>query len=438
MTVCPMLPSTDSTNGCLLERSRPYRFTLGNDAMTKLRAAVIGAGYFSHYHFDAWSRIENVDVVACCDTDVGRVNSVSAQYQIPHVFTDAGEMLEQCEVDFVDIITSSENHLAMIKEVASRGISVICQKPFASTLNEAKAIVDVATRARVRLMVHDNARFQPWYREIKRMLDAGTIGNRLHSISHRIRPGDGHGHDAYLARQPHFQTMEKFLIHESGIHAIDTFRYLGGEVRRVWCVTQKLNPVIAGEDSAIAVFEFEKSGIGLYDANRFNESSAEDPRYTFGELRVEGDRGTIELADDGRLTIQMLGKAKRDHPYSPPTKGFAGDCVLACQQHFVDGLIGDAPFETDGANYLKSLAVEEAMYRSATTGQWEAPAGQRKSQSMGLNTPAPDVPSFDRSAPTGNLSGNPNSQLETPLRKASWKLESSACPTSAKALYSTH
>ncbi len=119
--------------------------------------------------------------------------------------------------------------------------------------------------------------------------------------------------------------------------------------------------------------EFEKSGIGLYDANRYNESTAENPRYTFGEVTVEADGGTIRLYDDGRLTIQVLGEAEREHPYQRSTDGFAGDCVLATQQHFVDCLRNGAPFETDGASYLRSIAVQEAMYRSAETGQWETP-----------------------------------------------------------------
>ncbi|QDT06238.1 Inositol 2-dehydrogenase [Rubripirellula lacrimiformis] len=342
--------------------------------MTKLRGAVIGAGYFSHFHYDAWSRIDGVEMVACCDIDAGRGNSVSAQYKIPQAFTDHREMLEQCEVDFVDIITRPDTHLGIVTDVAKKGLPMICQKPLAPSFDEAKAIVETALRSRVRLMVHENFRFQPWYREIKRMLDAGTIGHRLHTISHRNRAGDGHGDDAYLARQPYFQTMKRFLIHEAGIHTIDTFRYLGGEIRRVWCVTRKLNHVIAGEDTAIAIMEFEEGGLGHYDANRYNESLAENPRYTFGEVMVEADKGTIRLYDDGRLTIQMLGKAERDHPYSPSTAGFAGDCVLATQQHFVNSLASDKPFETDGASYLRSLAVQEAMYRSADSGQWEQPA----------------------------------------------------------------
>ena len=341
--------------------------------MSKMRAAVIGAGYFSHFHYDAWARIEQVDVVACCDIDEAKANEVAKKYGIANVYGDYQKMLDNCQIDFVDIITRPDTHLSIGRTIAERSLAMICQKPLAPTFEQSKELVEIADAAGVRFMVHENFRFQPWYREIKRLMDTQTIGNQLHTITFRNRAGDGWGDDAYLARQPYFQTMERFLIHEAGIHTIDTFRYLAGEVRRVWCLLRKLNPVIAGEDTGLAVMEFEGSGIGLYDANRYNESTAENPRYTFGEVTVEADGGTIRLYDDGRLTIQVLGEAEREHLYQRSTDGFAGDCVLATQQHFVDCLRSGEPFETDGASYLRSIAVQEAMYRSAETGQWETP-----------------------------------------------------------------
>ena len=61
------------------------------------------------------------------------------------------------------------------------------------------------------LIVHEDFRFQPWYREAKRLLAAGVLGEP-HSIAFRLRPGDGQGPDAYLDRQPFFQRVERFLI----------------------------------------------------------------------------------------------------------------------------------------------------------------------------------------------------------------------------------
>lgn len=337
-----------------------------------LRGAVIGTGYFSQFHFDAWSRMDDVDLVACCDLDAARAAETAARYGLANSYADARSLLESEDLDFVDIVTRPDTHLELCREAAAAGVAIICQKPLAPTTGEAVELVRACSGTR--LMVHENFRFQPWYREIKSLLHAGAIGPTLHTVSFRNRAGDGHGPEAYLARQPYFQTMERFLLFEAGIHTVDTFRYLAGEIASVWCETRRLNPIIAGEDAALAVFRFEQGGRGLYDANRFNESTAEDPRYTFADVAVEADGGTIRLDMDGRLTVQPLGQPEREHPYEHHRRGFAGDCVLATQRHFVDRLRDGQPFETDGASYLKSIAAVDAMYRSSESGHWEQPA----------------------------------------------------------------
>lgn len=346
--------------------------------MTKLKGAVIGTGYFSHFHLDAWTRFNDVELVACCDTDTNKVASVANQYGIDKHYGDYRQLLDAHELDFVDIVTRPDTHLEIVRDICSRwpngdGPAIICQKPLAPNIDDVNEIANVVRKSGVRLMVHENFRFQPWYREIKSLIDHGRIGDRLHTVSFRNRAGDGWGDDAYLARQPYFQTMEKFLIFEAGIHTIDTFRYLGGEIEAAWCQHRKLNPVIAGEDTAIGVFRFTSGATGLYDANRFNESTADNPRYTFGEMLVEGNGGSIRLHDDGRLTVQPLGQSASLHDYGCSKDGFAGDCVAATQRHFIDAIQTDSPFETDLDSYLKSIEIQEAMYRSAESGAWETP-----------------------------------------------------------------
>ena len=341
--------------------------------MDRRRGAAIGAGYFSQFHLDSWNRIDDVELVAICDSDREAAERAAKTYGIESVFTDHRQMLNELDLDFVDVITRPDTHLPIVSDCAAEGIAIICQKPLAPTVQQAKEIVQLTSQAGVRFMVHENFRFQPWYREIKNLLSSGEIGKKLHTITFRNRAGDGWGDDAYLARQPYFQTMPQFLIFEAGIHTIDTFRYLAGEIERVWCVHRKLNPVIAGEDTAIGIFQFSGAGMGVYDANRFNESTSANPRYTFGELLVECDGGTIRLYDDGRITIQRLGEAETRHDYTHSTHGFAGDCVHATQCHFIAGLCQGTDFETDGPSYLRSIAVQEAMYRSADSMQWETP-----------------------------------------------------------------
>jgi len=333
--------------------------------MSQLKAVAVGAGYFSRFHFDAWSRIDEVELAAVCDLDELRASEVCREFGIPHRYTDFNRMLDAEQPDIVDVITRPAAHKALCVEAARRGISIICQKPLAATFEEARGIVEAAEQSHVRVMVHENFRFQPWYREIKRLLDDGAIGERLHSLTFRSRPGDGRGDDAYLSRQPYFREMSRLLICETGIHFIDTFRFLAGEVARVFCHLRKLNPLIAGEDCGLLMLEFQSGAVGVWDANRWNESNAEDPRYTFGEFLVEADRGSIRLAADASLTIQPLGGRERVHRYHHPRCGFAGDCVYATQRHFVECLLDDKPFQTSGSQYLINLAVQEAAYESA-------------------------------------------------------------------------
>lgn len=333
--------------------------------MKKLRGVAVGAGYFSQFHFDAWSRIGDAELVAVCDVDATAATRAASQYEIARQYTDAAEMLNEEEPDFVDIITRPDAHLELVNEAASRNIAIICQKALAPTFDEAGEIVRVAASAGVPLMVHENFRFQPWYREIKRLVDEGAIGDRLHSISFQCRTGDGWQRDAYLDRQPYFRTMPRLLIFETGVHFVDTFRYIAGEIDGVYASLRQLNSEIAGEDSATVIFEFVSGAEGVWDANRYNEPTSEEARFTFGEALVEGNGGSIRLGGDGGLTLHQLGETPREVEYVCENRGFGGDCVLATQRHFIECLRTNTPFETNGSEYLKTLSVVEAIYHSA-------------------------------------------------------------------------
>lgn len=333
-----------------------------------LRGVAVGAGYFSRFHYDAWTRIPDVRLVALCNRDRPRAEAVAQQFGVPKIYADVGAMLDEERPDFIDIITPPETHLPFARLAAERGVHVLCQKALAPTFSEAAAIVEDAERAGIRFMVHDNFRFQPWHREFRRLLDGGTIG-RLHSVSCRTRMGDGWQPDAYLSRQPYFRTMPQLLIFETGVHFIDVYRYLGGDVTRVFARLRRLNPEIAGEDAGVVLFEFASGAVGVWDANRYNESRSADPRYTFGEFLLEGDRGSLRLDEEGQMSVHRLGEGACDHPYAYERRGFAGDCVHATLRHFVDGLRTGHPFETDGRDYLKTLAVQEAIYESAASGE---------------------------------------------------------------------
>lgn len=337
--------------------------------MKPLKGVAVGAGFFSQFHFEAWTRIPEVDLVAICDLDIMKAKQTAQYYGVSRFYDDVKTMLDEEKPDFIDIITPPAFHLLICQEAMARGVAIICQKPLVPTLEEAEQLHTAAKASGVPFMVHENFRFQPWFREIKSLLDKGFVGDRLHSIYFRMRTGDGWPEDAYLARQPYFRTMPRLLIYETGIHYVDVFRYLFGGITSVFAHLRKLNSAIAGEDCAMVFFQFANGATGVLDGNRFNEADAEDPRYTFGEMLLEGNRGSIRLNMDGGISIQPLGKESFEHDYIHEKRNFAGDCVYATQRHFVECLLQDKSFETNLEDYLHNLRVQEAIYSSSAQGK---------------------------------------------------------------------
>lgn len=336
--------------------------------MARLKCVGIGAGYFARFQYEAWSRIPEVEMAAVSDIQPAKARAVMEQFGIPKLYEDWREMIEREQPDFIDIITPPPTHEEMCAYAAERGIHVICQKPLAPTMEASRRIVSNAAAAGIRFMVHENWRWQPWYREVKRIQQEGGIGDFTH-LYFMTRLGDGWGESAYLDRQPFFRDYPRLLIYETGVHFIDTFRYLLGEVTSVYAQLRRLNPAIQGEETGQVFFRFASGATAIWDANRYNETESANPRYTFGVMRIDGMGGHVELDTEGNLRMKRLGEPGGHVPYERNHRNFASDCVYAVQRHFVDCLQSGAEFESNGQDYLKTLAVVDAVYESARSGE---------------------------------------------------------------------
>ena len=329
-----------------------------------LKVTGVGSGYFSAFHYEAWARMAGVELAAVCDTDPERARRRAERFSIQHTFTDVASMLDEIQPDVFDIVVPPAGHFDMISLGAERQVAMICQKPFCTSLDEAERAVELCETTGVTLVVHENFRFQPWYRTIKSLIDEGAVGP-LYQVTFRLRPGDGQGPHAYLDRQPYFQEMPRFLVHETAIHLIDVFRYLFGDVSRVYADLSRLNPVIAGEDAGMILFSFASGARGLFDGNRLADHAARNRRLTMGEMEVEGEAGTLRLDGDGRITRRAHGaNAWIEVNYDWQNVGFGGDCVFALQRHVADVLLGDGTLENTARDYLDNLRIEDAIYRS--------------------------------------------------------------------------
>lgn len=335
-----------------------------------MRVAAFGTGFFSTYHYDSWSRIPGIELAGICvNSNVARGEEFAARYGASRVYTDPARMLDEAKPDLVDVITTPESHSNLVGLAVARGIPVICQKPLAPSFTEAQAIADLGTRSGTLIVAHENWRFRPWNREIGRLLRDGAIGEP-YNVTFRMRPGDGQGPGAYLDRQPYFQQMPRFLIHETGIHTIDVLRFLMGRITGVFAHLRRINPVIAGEDAGYVTFAFASGAAGIFDGNRLADFQAENTRLTMGELLVEGSEGALRVDGYGRIWRRARGATEVEHAYRWEKRGYAGDSVHALQSHVVDHLRDGMPIENTASEYLEALRVEEAIYRSHETRRW--------------------------------------------------------------------
>jgi predicted dehydrogenase len=333
-----------------------------------IRVAIAGTGYFSRFHIEAWNRLDGVELVGGWNRTRQEAAALLDPLGVP-VFDDAVRMLDEVRPDLLDIAGSPPIHLPLIKLAAERGIDVICQKPFCQTPDEAREAVAVANAAGIRVVVHENFRFQPWYRAIARVLASGELG-QVYQMTFRLRPGDGQGEDAYLARQPFFRTMERFLIRETATHLVDTFRFLLGPIRAVTADLRRLNPTIAGEDAGIVIFGFDNGVRAVFDGNRLADHAATNTRLTMGEMVIDAERGSLRLDGFGGVFIRPSGQlTEKSIAFTFEDRNFGADCVYLLQKHVIKALRGQGTLENEARDYLNVIRVEQAIYDSADSGR---------------------------------------------------------------------
>ena len=333
--------------------------------MASVRVACVGAGYFSQFHYGSWARIDTVEVVGACDIDQKRAKATGAT-----AFGEIDAMLAATTPDILDVIVPPPAHASTIRSAFAAGIKwIICQKPFCTSLSEALDILDEADKHGATIVIHENFRFQPWYRHIKTVVEQGFIGAPLQA-TFRLRPGDGQGDDAYLARQPYFQKMPKFLVHETAVHWVDTFRFLFGNPTTVYADLRRINPVITGEDAGVILFEHPNDVRATFDGNRLLDHASDNTRRTMGEALIEGTEGTLTLMGDGSVHGRRFGEVEGKCLLEADTHdGFGGDCVHHLQKHVVSAFLNGSPLENTGRDYLAVMECVDAIYRSHDLGQ---------------------------------------------------------------------
>jgi len=331
--------------------------------MSKVRIGVVGLGFFAQNQLEAWRVIEGAEIAAVCDWDPVKVEAARQRYGVERGYTDVAEMLANGDIDAVDVVTTPPSHRTIVEQVAQAGKAVICQKPMAETLEDARAMVEACRRAGVSFTVHENFRFQRPMREVAALLREGAIGEPFFArISFRT-PYD------VFANQPYLATENRFIILDLGIHLLDLARCFMGDAHGVSCWTKRVNPNIRGEDVATMVLDHGNGRTSIVDCS-YATHQVPDP-WPQTLVTLEGPEGTIVLDADYRLHLTGGSEIVTRHvppqawPWSRAPLDIIQDSVVALQRHWLDRFRAGQDAETSGEDNLKVVELVHAAYADA-------------------------------------------------------------------------
>ena len=147
--------------------------------MKQIKTAIFGTGFVGRVHLDAVRRLESVDAVAIADINVEMARRLGAGFAVPTVVEDYRAVLNDAAIDAVHICTPNSEHFPMVKAALQAGKHVACEKPLAINAEEAEELVALAAQTGLRNCVCHNLRFYPMVQQLRRMREAGELGEIL-------------------------------------------------------------------------------------------------------------------------------------------------------------------------------------------------------------------------------------------------------------------
>lgn len=324
----------------------------------RLRVGLAGAGWVSEHHLDGWAtQAHRAAVIAIADPARHAAAGRAATYGIPAVHDSVEAMLRAERLDAIDIATPRETHAPLCRLAADAGIAILCQKPLAPSLAEAQALVE-ELRGRVRLMVHENWRFRPHYRQTHAWIREGAIGEIRTIVMQVLTSGllpDASGQLPALVRQPMLAGLDRMLLMEVLIHHVDTLRFLVGPMSLESARLGRTCTAIRGEDRVMLSMR-GTNGSAVSLVGDFMAHG--HPPEQFDQLEILGTQGTITLRGD---RLSLIGANSRTLSLDLVANYRAS--YAAAIAEFVDRLADGASFETSPDDNLETLRIIEAAYR---------------------------------------------------------------------------
>ncbi|HEX9387150.1 MAG TPA: Gfo/Idh/MocA family oxidoreductase [Anaerolineales bacterium] len=323
----------------------------------------IGILSFAHHHGEAYvsnlRRIEGVELLGVSDDDPMRGQRIAAQNQALYFHTY--EDLLEAKPDGVIICTENNRHRPFVEMVASLGIHILCEKPIATTLEEARAIVDICNKAGVILMTAFPMRFSAPLLEIKARLDHGDFGD-LYCFNATNQGELPTKHRAWFV-DPNLAGGGAIMDHT--VHLVDIMRWFtGSEVESMYARSNRIFHAeeVEVETGALEMLTFENGVFATIDA------SWSRPQYwpTWGGLMFEmvTQRGAV-IVDAFRQNLNVYR-----HEWQRSNWEYWGsDMNHAMLSEFASAIRENRAPKVTGVDGLKAVEATLAAYESNRTGQ---------------------------------------------------------------------
>ncbi|CAN5485536.1 Gfo/Idh/MocA family oxidoreductase [soil metagenome] len=282
-----------------------------------VRVGLIG---FDHVHADmrakALGESEFVKIVAVSDADEGRGLEAQAKYGGDY-HQDYLELLDRDDVDFVFIHSETVLHNQMVLDAAARGKDLFCEKPIATTLDDAHAMVAAVEAAGVRHTIGFNSRLIPEAERAKAIIDSGVLG-RIATVRSYL----GSAGPAELGCPPHMvewitdqERAGGGALIDEGVHALDLMRWYLGEIDTVFTRIASIDKTdLNVEDNAITLLTFASGALGELNTSWTTSIDV-------------GMKNTVEFyGSQGTMIVELTSKSPRVRLYA---EGAATDVSLA-------------------------------------------------------------------------------------------------------------
>jgi predicted dehydrogenase len=241
-----------------------------------LKVAVVGAGSMGMNHLRVLKDFpeDQATLVGVAEPMEAPRARAMARFQIPG-WADYHEMLTALKPDILAVVVPTHLHYEIAASALDAGIHVLVEKPIASTIEQAEALIDLAKVRGVTLAVGHVERFNPAVIELKKHLAAGKLGRIFYLHARRLGPFP-----------PRIRDVGVIL--DLATHDMDVMRYLcGAEVEHLFAETQQ-RVHQTNEDLVLGLVRFSNGSVGMLDVNWLTPTKVR-------ELTVTGERGMYQV-----------------------------------------------------------------------------------------------------------------------------------------------